>query len=140
MIVSLSSKIVVTNDLEKEITTHTETIKESEQARLNLQNQLGEASNLALRRANETQGRETQLNGEINSLKKNVDGLNHTIRERDQTIHEKEFTISQRDKEINGLNLKLENLSEMKSLNEKYAQQVNDAENSRIDLQKKFEK
>ena len=62
------------------------------------------------------------------------------IRERVQDIHDRDFTISQKDKEINAQNLKLQNLSEMKSLNEKYADQVNNAEQARIDLQGKFTK
>ena len=36
--------------------------------------------------------------------------------------------------------MSLSNLSEMKALNEKYAEEVNNAENSRIELQKKYEK
>jgi chromosome segregation ATPase len=100
---------------------------------------LGEASSSAQQRASETQQRETTLNQEVNRLKNKVDELEHVIRQRDQTIHDKDFNINERDKAINNLNLKLEDMKELKSLNDKYAQEVNDAEQARIDLQNKFE-
>lgn len=129
---------MTTNDLEKEITTFTQTVRQHEEARAGLQQKLGEAGSQAFQRSEETKARETEFNNEINLLKSKVDNLMGIIRERVQDIHERDFTISQKDKEINTLNLKLSNLSEMKSLNEKYADQVNNAEQARIDLQNKF--
>jgi chromosome segregation ATPase len=131
---------VTTNDLEKEIETVVTTLNQNEEARGTLQSQLGHVSSQANQRAQETHQRETELNAEINRLRQRVDELEHTVRERDQTIHERDHTITDKNKNINTLTLKLEDLSEMKALNEKYAQQVNDAEQSRIDLQKKFQK
>lgn len=99
---------------------------------------MAEASRLAQQRSNETQQRENELNQDIKNLKENVDRLEDIIRQRDQTIHERVFTISQRDKEITTLNLKLDDLSEMKALNEKYAAAINEAEKARVDLQNKY--
>jgi len=75
IIVSLSSKIVTTNDLEKEIETVTITLNQNEEARTTLQSQLGNASSLAHQRAEETKAREDEMNQEINSLRTNVDKL-----------------------------------------------------------------
>ena len=140
MIVSLSSKIVTTSDLEKELETYVSTLKHNEDARGSLQRQLQDASSRAQQRAIETQERENQLNAEINRLRNQVDDLENTVRDRDQTIHERDFTLNEKDKAINNLNLKLQDLSEMKDLNDKYSQQINDAEQSRVDLQNKYEK
>lgn len=140
VIVSLSSKIVTTNDLEKEVATYVVTMQENDAARQRMRDQLGEASSTAQQRAQETHQRETSLNQEINRLRNRVDELEHTVRQREQTIHERDHTITEKNKAINNLNLKLEDLSDMKNLNDKYAQQVNEAEQKRIDLQKKFEK
>lgn len=140
VIVSLSSKIVTTNDLEKEISTVVDTLNQSEEARSKLHQQLNDAANSANQRAEETHKRETELNNEIERLRQEVDELNNTVRSREQTIHERDHTITDKNKEINNLNMKLADLSEMKALNDKYAQQVNEAEQSRVDLQKKFQK
>ena len=140
VIISLSSKIVTTNDLEKEIDTFTKTVRHHEEARTSLQRQLGDAGSQAQERSEETKRREVELNNEINDLNARGDNLMGIIRERVQDIHERDFTISQKEKEINVQNLKLQNLSEMKNLNEKYADQVNNAEQARIDLQGKFTK
>jgi chromosome segregation ATPase len=137
--VSLSSKIVTTNDLEREISTVVNTVNQSEEARRGLHGQLSVASNLSNQRAGETQVRETELNNEVERLRQEVDELNNTIRARDQTIQSRDHTITDNNKEINNLNMKLADLSEMKNLNEKYEQQVNDAEKSRADLQKKYQ-
>lgn len=131
---------MTTNDLQKEITTYTTTVKHHEEARKGLQDKLGEASSQARIRAEETSKRETDLNQEITNLRSQVDNLTHTIRERVQTIHDRDFTISQKDKDIQALSAKLADLSEMKSLNEKYADQVNNAEDARKELQNKFTK
>jgi chromosome segregation ATPase len=138
VIVSLSSKIVTTTDLEKQITTYSSTLKENDAARAGLRDNLGEASQSAEQRANETHSREVDLNNQVNELKQTENTLNSTIRERDSTIHDREFIISQKDKEIDTLNLKLEDLKEMKSINEKYVDAINDAEKQRVDLQNKF--
>lgn len=140
VIVSLSSKIVTTNDLEKEISTVADSLNQSEEARSKLHQQLNEASNSANQRAEETHKRETELNNEVERLRQEVDELNNTVRTREQTIHERDHTITDKNKEINNLNMKLADLSEMKALNDKYVKQVNEAEQSRVDLQKKFQK
>ena len=138
VIVSLSSKIVTTNDLEKQITTYQSTLKENDDARAKLRDNLGDASSSAEERANETHARETDLNNQINSLKADNNNLNSTIRARDSTIHDREFTISQRDKEIDTLSLKLEDMKELKSINDKLTDAINNAEKQRVDLQNKF--
>lgn len=140
VIVSLSSKIVTTTDLEKELNTYTETLRDNDAARARLRDQLGDASSQAQQRSNETQAREIELNSIIQGLRDNVDSLNGTVRDRDSTIHDREFTISQRDKEINALNLKLDDLKEMKAINDKYCDEINAAEEARVDLQNKFNK
>lgn len=138
VIVSLSSKIVTTNDLEKEIVTYQTTLQENDNGRARMRDQLSDASRQAQQRSNETQQRENELNLDIKNLKENVDRLEDTVRQRDQTIHDRDFTISQKNKDINTLNLKLDDLSEMKALNEKYAAAINEAEKARVDLQNKF--
>lgn len=126
--------------MEKEVATYVGSMRENEDARNRMRDQLGEARTTAEQRAQETHQRETDLNQEINRLRNKVDELEHTVRQREQTIHERDHTINEKDKCINNLNLKLEDLSEMKDLNDKYSQQVNDAEDKRIDLQNKYEK
>lgn len=139
VIVSLSSKIVTTNDLERELETVVTTLNQNEEARVVLQSQLGESSNLAQQRSEETKAREDELNTEISRLRTRVDELGADCRDREQTIHERDHEITEKNKEINNLNMSLSDLTEMKALNEKYADQVNDAENSRIELQKDYE-
>mmetsp|Transcript_4742 Transcript_4742/g.4458 ORF Transcript_4742/g.4458 Transcript_4742/m.4458 type:complete len:135 (+) Transcript_4742:22-426(+) len=75
VIVSLSSKIVTTNDLEKELETVITTLNQNEESRVVLQNQLGESSSLVQQRAEETKAREDELNDEIEKLSKRVDQL-----------------------------------------------------------------
>ena len=140
VIVSLSSKIVTTTDLEKQLKSYSSALKENEEGRAKLRGDLGDAGNQAQQRANETHQRETNLNEEVKNLRTEVDNLNNTIRQRDSTIHDREFTISQRDKEITTLTAGLEDLKEMKKINDKYVDAINDAEKQRVDLQNKFNK
>jgi len=140
VIVSLSSKIVTTNDLEKEVVTYVTTLKQNEEARSGLQRELNQASKSASERAQETHKKDSDYNSEINRLRTKVDELEHIIRQRDETIHERDFGLNEKDKEINNLNLNLVDMKDLKDLNDKYANHINEAEDSRKDLQEKFEK
>lgn len=140
VIVSLSSKIVTTTDLEKEIVTYQTIVKDHEEARDRLRGQLGEASSSANQRAQETSQRESSLNDTIEAKSKEINELTNIIRDRENTIHTQVAQLNERDKEIVGLNAQLANLSEMKDLNEQLNENINDAEKARVDLQNKFNK
>lgn len=139
VIIALSTKIHSINDMEKEQTRSRILIKENDDAREHLQVVIQESSQKTLHRAQETKDYQDNLGRENNSLRSKIDSQEQTIRDRENTIHEREHTITSKERNITEINLKLQDLSEMKTLNERLNKQINDSESRRVDLQREFD-
>ena len=126
-------------DFEKEQTRSRILIKENDDAREHLQVVIQESSQKTLHRAQETKDYQDNLGRENNSLRSKIDSQEQTIRDRENTIHEREHTITSKERNITEINLKLQDLSEMKTLNERLNKQINDSESRRVDLQREFD-
>lgn len=140
VILSLSTKIHTITDMEKEQSRARVLARENDVAREHLQVTLQESATTTIHRAEETKEYENKLGAENNTLRLKIDGQEQTIRDRDNTIHERNFTITNKDRNINELNLKLEDLKEMKTLNENLNKQINASEQRRVELQGTYDR
>lgn len=118
VIVALSTKINTINDMDKEQVRNRQLIQEGEEGRVHLQTVIHESSQKAASLAAQNKKYQDEVVSENNDLRNTVDRQQADIRQRDDTIHERDFTINNRDREITTLQAALENLKEMKTLNE----------------------
>lgn len=128
VIIALSTKIHTINDIEREQTRSRQLASENDSAREHLQVTIRESATMTVQRAKENKEYQDNLGRENNQLRKDLDTHSQTIGERNNTISDQGESIVQNNRRITEINMRLADLTEMKSINENLNKQINESE------------